>query len=71
MGKTYGENGLQTLVWSNSYDLGHFHTSRNQKYALEWDLAHLQVKSAFFDIKWVRVMVKMDCIRHFCQIPSI
>ena len=69
IGQTYGENGLQTPVWSNSFYLGHFHASRNQKYALEWDLACLQLKSPFFDIKWVRLMVKMDCKRQFCQIP--
>ena len=71
IGQTYGENGLQMPFLSNSFYLGHFHASRNQKYALEWDLACLQLKSPFFDIKWVRLMVKMDCKRHFYQIPSI
>ena len=71
MGKTYGENGLETPFLSDSFYLGHFHASRNQKYALIWDLACLQLKSPFFNKKWLRLMVKMDCKRHFYQIPSI
>ena len=71
IGQTYGENGLQTPFLSDSFYLGHFHASWNQKYALIWDLACLQLKSPFFNIKWLRLMVKMDWKRHFYQIPSI
>ena len=71
IGQTYSENGFQMPFLSNSFYLGHFQMVIPLIKGLLRDLACLQLKSPFFDIKWVRLMVKMDCKRHFYQIPSI